>query len=125
VSASHSAAGRYGSTVGKSFLVESVQHDDRTHAWQVGVRGDLDASSAENFNAAVDDVISNGARLVVLDLSAVTFLDSTGLRGIVRASTELNGCGGRLTVTGLSGAAKRVLELTGLLERLRDPDPEP
>jgi anti-sigma B factor antagonist len=112
----------YGAPVGSSFQVDPVQHDDGPHAWQLGVSGDLDASTAQLFNAAIDDVIERGAQLVVLDLTAVDFLDSTGLRSIVRASTLLTERDGRLTVTGLSGAAERVLELTGLLERLRDPD---
>ena len=110
--------------MGNSFDVDRVQHADGPHAWQLGVSGDLDASSVAEFDTAIDDVVARGARLVVLDLSAVNFLDSTGLRGIVRASNLLNESGGRLTVTGLSGAAERVLELTGLLERLREQDPD-
>lgn len=98
-----------------------MQHTDGPHAWQLAVTGDLDAETVDEFNTAIDDVISADAQLVVLDLTAVTFLDSTGLRGIVGASSLLTDRGGRLTVTGLSGAAQRVLELTGLLERLRDP----
>jgi anti-anti-sigma factor len=57
----------------------------------------------------------------VLDLTAITFLDSTGRRGIVRASSLITGRYSRLTVTGLWGAVQRVLELTGFLERLREP----
>ena len=52
----------------------------------------------------------------------VSFLDSTGLRSIVRTSRLLAGSGGRLTVAGLSATAERVLQLTGVLEGLRDPD---
>jgi anti-sigma B factor antagonist len=107
-----------------SFLVDTVQHTNGPHAWKLVISGDLDASTTEQFNAAIDDLISRDGRLVVLDLSAVTFLDSIGLRGIVRASNMFADRDGRLTVTGLSGAAQRVLELTGLLERLRDPSPD-
>jgi anti-sigma B factor antagonist len=109
--------------VGSSFLVDSLEHTDGPHAWRLGVSGDLDASTVEQFDAAIDDVVSRDGRFVVLDLTAVTFLDSTGLRGIIQASTRLAERDGRLTVTGLSGAAQRVLELTGLLERLREPSP--
>ena len=61
----------------------------------------------------------------MLDLTDVSFVDSTGLRSIVRASRLLVDAGGQLTVSGLSGAAERVLELTGLLEGLRDPAARP
>jgi anti-sigma B factor antagonist len=109
--------------VNSSIHVDTAQHIDEPHAWQLGVSGDLDVSTVDRFNLAVDDVISRDGRLILLDLTAVTFVDSTGLRGIVRASSLLAERDGRLTVTGLSGAAQRVLELTGLLERLRDPRP--
>jgi anti-anti-sigma factor len=105
-----------------AFRIDPVQHAEGPHAWRLTVTGDLDASTIDVFDTTMDDVIERGGRLVVLDLSAVGFLDSTGLRGIVRASNQLAACDGRLTVAGLSGAAERVLELTGLLERLRDPD---
>jgi anti-anti-sigma factor len=107
--------------VSGSFQIDPVEPTDGLHAWQLGVKGDLDASTVDQLDLAIDDVVARGGRLIVLDLSAVGFLDSTGLRGIVRASTLLAERDGRLTVTGLSGAAERVLEVTGVLERLRDP----
>lgn len=105
-----------------AFRIDPVQHADGPHAWRLEVTGDLDASTIDAFDTTMDEVIAAGGRLIVLDLSAIGFLDSTGLRGIVRASNLLAEHDGRLTVAGLSGAAERVLELTGLLERLRDPD---
>ena len=103
-----------------NFRIDPVQHADGPHAWQIDVAGDLDASTVDAFDAVIDDVVGKGARLLVLDLTHVEFLDSTGLRGIVRASNVLGDLDGRVTVGGLSGAAERVLELTGILERLRD-----
>lgn len=103
-----------------NFRIDPVQQADRPHAWQLDVTGDLDAATIDAFDATIDDVIGKGARLLVLDLTHVEFLDSTGLRGIVRASKLLGDLDGRLTVAGLSGAAERVLELTGVLERLRE-----
>jgi anti-sigma B factor antagonist len=108
-----------------TFRAEPSPHEDGPHAWQLDVAGDLDVSTIEVFDAAIDDLVARGARLLVLDLKAVEFLDSTGLRGIVRASTLFSDHDGRLTVAGLSGAAERVLELTGVLERLRGTGPEP
>ena len=103
-----------------NFRIDPIQHAEGPHAWQLEVSGDLDASTIDQFDAVIDEVIGKGARLLVLDLTYVEFLDSTGLRGIVRASNMLGELEGRLTVAGLSGAAERVLELTGILERLRD-----
>ena len=105
-----------------------IQHDaidDRPHAFRVRLRGDVDISTVAAFDAAIDALVADGARFVVLDLSAVSFVDSTGLRSIVRASRTLAERDGRLTCAGLSGAAAQVLEITGLLEGLRDPDGDP
>ena len=104
-----------------SLRIDPVQRADGPHAWEVDVVGELDASTIDAFDATIDDVVAKGGRLIVLDLTRVEFLDSSGLRGIVRASNLLGDLDGRLTVAGLSGAAERVLELTGILERLRDP----
>ncbi len=80
--------------------------------------GDLDAATADTLDAAFDDVVGGGARRVVVDLAAVTFLDSTGLRSLVRAATELEGAGGSLRCAPLSRQVRRVLEVSGLDERL-------
>ena len=102
------------------FAVSPEQGADDVHAWLVTISGDLDSEAVEPFDQAFDEVLAHGARLVTLDLSDVSFLDSTGLRSIVRAANRLADQDGRLTVAGLSGAAQRVLEITGLIDRLSD-----
>jgi anti-sigma B factor antagonist len=54
---------------------------------------------------------------LVVDLSHVTFLDSTGIRELIVAEQALQRRGGRLIVRGAHGVARRCLEITGLLER--------
>ena len=100
--------------------IDPQQDGAGDHAWRLDVTGDLDGSTVEMFDATIDDVIGRDGRLVVLDLTDVSFLDSSGLRSIMRASNLLAERDGRLTLAGLSGAAKRVLEVTGLLDRIRD-----
>ncbi len=93
--------------------------------WRVVARGELDMASSDQLSTALEPALSAHARLVIVDLSDVTFLDSSGLRAIVRASNALQDAGGRLVVEGVSGAVARVLEVTGLLEHLRHDAPEP
>ena len=54
---------------------------------------------------------------LVVDLSQVTFLDSTGIRALVDAEQALARRGGRLVVRGASGVVRRCLDVTGVLER--------
>ena len=48
---------------------------------------------------------------VVLDLSAVDYISSTGVRAIEQASTHLNAQGKALVVRGVGGAARLCLEI--------------
>ena len=102
------------------FDVSREQGVDDSHAWLLTITGEVDATTAESLDDAFDGVLALGAQLVTLDLTDVAFLDSSGLRSIVRASNLLAEHSGRLVVTGLSGAAKRVLEISGLIDRLVD-----
>jgi anti-anti-sigma regulatory factor len=91
-----------------AFDVQRREVADRPHAFEVTVAGEVDSATVGG-----------------LDASAVTFLDSSGLRAIVRAGNALAERDGRLTCAGLSGAATKVLEISGLLEQLRDRAPAP
>jgi anti-sigma B factor antagonist len=96
---------------------------DRPHAYEVTISGEVDIEAAPAIDAQLDALIDAGARFILLDLGGVTFLDSSGLRCVVRAARAVEDRGGRLTCTGLSGAASKVLEISGLLEQLRDGEP--
>ena len=100
-----------------AFGAAATQQD--SGAWRVVARGELDVATADQLATTLDPIMSGGASLVVLDLSDVSFLDSSGLRTIVRCATSLEEGGGRLIVDGVSPAVSRVLEVPGLLERLR------
>ena len=54
---------------------------------------------------------------LVVDLSQVTFLDSTGIRELIVAEQALARRGGRLVVCGAHGVVRRCLEVTGVLGR--------
>ena len=78
------------------------------------------AMATGDAEAAFDALIEAGASIVVLDASAIQFIDSTGLRSVVAASNKLSARGGRLLIEGMSGAVQRVLEVTGLIDRYRE-----
>jgi anti-sigma B factor antagonist len=93
--------------------------DEQAAVWTVAPRGAVDLQSCEQLARRFREVIDGGGRVVVLDLGAVDFLDSSGIREIVRAARELQDIGGRLLVEHASGAVQRVLEVTGILEGLK------
>jgi anti-sigma B factor antagonist len=81
--------------------------------------GELDLSSAlvfdEELRRIEDDVTTE---TVVLDLSKLKFLDSTGLRLIWSAHSRAKRCGRQLQVVPGSEAVRRIFRLTGMQERL-------
>jgi stage II sporulation protein AA (anti-sigma F factor antagonist) len=55
---------------------------------------------------------------VVLDLTALEFLDSTGLGVLIRANRDLREAGGALRVRSPQPQVRRVLDITGAGEWL-------
>ena len=98
------------------FEVERVSSD--APVWRLAVKGELDAASAPRLAEVLDFACEQGARFAVLHCEELSFLDSSGLRVLVHAQHHFVEAGGKLILEGLSGAAERVLELTGLLESL-------
>jgi anti-anti-sigma factor len=90
--------------------------------WSIRAHGDIDIDHAPVLAGRFADVLDQGAKVVVLDLSGATFLDSSGIRVIVRAGEQLRAHDGQLLIEGASGAVSRVLEITGLLERYASSD---
>ena len=98
-----------------------VTSELRSSGWLLHARGEIDLTSSPALQAALDTVIDGGAAVVILDVEGVEFLDSSGLRVIVRAGRALSDDGGQLFLRGASGAVARTLEITGLLERFAEP----
>jgi anti-anti-sigma factor len=104
----------------------SLQIDDRDDRLVVAARGELDLATAPEFEDAIAGAISAG-RHVVLDLRALEFMDSSGVRVLVTAHTGALEAGGRLSVApgAADGPIARILGVSGLdsvLELVADPD---
>ena len=86
---------------------------DRAGAVPVVVaRGELDAFAEPDLHAAFAEVA--GERRVVVDLEAVSFLDSTALGAVVRSLREVGERGGEALVVLPATAARRIFEITTL-----------
>lgn len=85
-------------------------------AVRITLRGELDVDTAPALWAAIDRAIADGVLSIVLDLSELSFSDSTGLGVFVRAGKELRDAGGGLTLRHPDERITRLLEITGLQE---------
>jgi anti-anti-sigma factor len=80
--------------------------------------GELDLDGAERVNRELLRAEASGVRRIVLDLSALRFIDSTGIRLILAADARSRSDGDRLALIPGPRAVHRVFELTGIAERL-------
>ncbi|MBX7266670.1 STAS domain-containing protein [Micromonospora sp. Llam7] len=100
-----------------AFTVTRVDHDDGGPV-RLRLAGELDMSGAPQLDAAIDGLATAGERRLLVDLTDLTFCDSTGIAALVRGDSLAAGEGGWLRVTGATGRVERVLKLTGLAEVL-------
>lgn len=93
----------------------SVDVSERDGKVLVAARGELDLATADALQDALLAPVSAG-RHTVLDLRALDFMDSSGVRVVITAHHAAAERGGRLTVVrGAAGSAVgRVLEISGL-----------
>lgn len=79
---------------------------------EIRVSGEIDAHSVSVVDAALGD--ADPTSEVALDLSGVTFIDSSGLRSLVAAHKRAAEAGGGLVLVDPSEPVLRLLSLTGL-----------
>lgn len=77
-----------------------------------GLSGEIDLSNAADLQRLLNGLVEQGP--VVVDLSGLDFLDSTGLSALIVARRRADRFGTRLGLAGARGAVRKVLEITGL-----------
>jgi len=79
------------------------------------IEGEIDVATAPQLRAALAALVDGGARRISLDLTAVGFVDSSGLGVLVGALRKLEEAnGGRLRVENVQDGVRKVFEITGL-----------
>ena len=75
------------------------------------VTGEIDVQTSVELRTQVDDLdVSHGT--LVLDLSAVGFVDSSGLGALLGIKKQQERAGGRLVLAGLSSPVRRIISIT-------------
>jgi len=80
--------------------------------------GDLDIATLVEAEDAVAAAEREAPDVLVVDLSALAFLDSSGVRLVLQAEARARAAGRRLAVVLGTGRALRLFEVLGLLNRL-------
>ena len=86
----------------------------------VRLAGELDVSSTAGLRALLtEQVVDEGRVHLVVDLTGLTFMDSSGLGALVRAQRQARGLRGSFAVVCDEGPVLRVMSVTGLTHVLR------
>ncbi|NQU36995.1 MAG: STAS domain-containing protein [Actinobacteria bacterium] len=80
----------------------------------VEVAGEVDVHTAPELDVAIFSLIAEGNFRVIVDLSGVEFLDSTGLGVLVKALKRVRETDGSLDVVASSDRITKVFRITGL-----------
>jgi anti-anti-sigma factor len=78
--------------------------------------GELDPHTSPLLEREIDEGLSGGAQRLVLDLAELRFIDSSGLRVIIKAYKELEKRGGELILRSPNETAMRLFEITDLVD---------
>jgi anti-anti-sigma factor len=84
----------------------------------IALNGECDLQIFPDIDELLRSSCSDGFSGVRIDLRGLTFIDSTGLRALMRAKQRAEAHGTKLTIVPGPARVMRVFELVGLLERL-------
>lgn len=82
----------------------------------IAVSGELDMATAPQVTTFMRQATTSGTHTIALDLSAVTFLGSSGIQMLVAALADDRGVHGRLHLIAPSAPVLRVLRIVGMHE---------
>lgn len=92
------------------FQAQTHREHDRV---RVALTGECDLAVRDELHAALHAAVGV-APLVVVDLAALAFLDSSGVHNLVMAHHAARDRGGRVVVVNATGAVAAVLDVTGV-----------
>jgi anti-sigma B factor antagonist len=92
----------------------SIQVVPDQHSATLYVRGEVDLATAGELSQAGAAALHDGQRTLIVDLRAVSFMDSTGLAALVALTNHTAQAGGHLSVRDPSPRVREVLRITGL-----------
>ena len=103
--------------------MSSVDDTGITAVWEVKgdvaemtLSGELDAHSSPMLDPVFTEIATTGALSLVIDMSAVEFVDSSGLRTLIRARQQFTG-DRPITIRAPQPTTARLLEITGLSDQ--------
>jgi anti-sigma B factor antagonist len=80
----------------------------------LSVKGEVDVYSAPTLSENLNELFDEGSTTVIVDLSEVAFLDSTGLGALIAARSAADKAGGGLSIVCAQDRVLKLFTITGL-----------
>jgi anti-sigma B factor antagonist len=79
----------------------------------IHVQGRMDAMTAIDFSQACEQLLDEGQAVLIVDLGALEYISSAGLRSMLVIGKKVKEDDGRLMLCHLQGEARSVFEISG------------
>lgn len=99
-------------------MPHSIAHDASERGHEIFVSGDADVAAAPDLEECMVEAFTAGARVVTVDLSGATLIDSRTIGVLVRWDERLSSAGGVLKIICPNPNILRMLETMGLDQSL-------
>lgn len=93
----------------------TLDHEVRGGAEIIRIVGSLDSATSPGLEALVLERLESACACLVLDLSAMGYVSSAGLRVMLLAGKKLRAAKGQLVLAGLRDEVRDVFEMSGFL----------
>lgn len=100
-------------------MAYTLEHDPIEAGHLISITGELDIAATPELSTVLLMTATAPGSLVVLDLAAVEFIDSTALGTLLKAGNEIESAGKRLRVVCGGGPVRQLLEMTNLTNRFQ------
>ena len=84
----------------------------------IGISGELDLYSTSEMRTKIQELLERKRTRIILDLSELSYLDSSGVGVLIFLLQALKTKGGKLAVFGLAGTPRKVLEMSNIISLL-------
>ncbi len=78
--------------------------------------GEIDAGNGHELTAAIGPELPDGVDAVIIDMTRLGFIDSSGVSRLVELQQHVTAAGAAFRLVSLPPNVRRVFEITGLLE---------
>ncbi|MBA3921966.1 MAG: STAS domain-containing protein [Nostocaceae cyanobacterium] len=79
-------------------------------------QGNFESSKVQEFRQHIEDLLASGVEVVLVDLRDVSFMDSSGLGGLVLALKTTTAAGCKLCLCSINEQVRLLFELTGMMD---------